>query len=276
MPPCCASRCRSGTGRGTGPLAAAASLVKAAEAEAAAATAELDEPERDALRRAFGEGSTGKGVAAAIRGGAGALKDLEDRQKSRATRLKRDSLDRALLDLAGFYRDVLAVQFGADVELANAAQRDDLERFASAGHAGDDGTADPGDHGLPGAAGRQRGPAARGRGDDARPRGRLAHSVPRLVSFLCLTRHAPFPNVTLRFISVTIRAPADVGERSPRLAFMIPGSNPLNEWVSARDHEARPAQRRQLRSVPAHPRVRSTLLTSSAVSHGRSVTSAQP
>ena len=119
---------------GLGPaLAAAASLVKAADAEAAAATAELDEPERDALRRAFGEGSTGKGVAAAIRGGAGALKDLEDRQKSRATRLKRDSLDRALLDLAGFYRDVLAVQFGADVELANAGQRDDLERFAVVG-----------------------------------------------------------------------------------------------------------------------------------------------
>ena len=119
---------------GLGPaLAAAASLVKAADAEAAAATAELDEPERDALRRAFGEGSTGKGVAAAIRGGAGALKDLEDRQKSRATRLKRDSLDRALLDLAGFYRDVLTVQFGADVELANAGQRDELERFAAAG-----------------------------------------------------------------------------------------------------------------------------------------------
>jgi DNA polymerase III subunit delta' len=118
---------------GLGPaLAAAASLVQAADAEATAATGELDEPERDALRKAFGAGSTGKGVAAAIRGGAGALKDLEDRQKSRATRLKRDSLDRALLDLAGFYRDVLAIQFGADVELANAGQRDDLGRIASA------------------------------------------------------------------------------------------------------------------------------------------------
>ena len=113
-------------------LAAAAALVKAADAEATAATGELDEPEREALRKAFGAGSTGKGVAAAIRGGAGALKDLEDRQKSRATRLKRDSLDRALLDLAGFYRDVLAIQFGADVELANAGQRGDLGRIASA------------------------------------------------------------------------------------------------------------------------------------------------
>jgi DNA polymerase III subunit delta' len=122
-------------GGGVGPaLAAAAALVKAAEEEAAAVTEELDVPERDALRRAFGEGSTGKGVATAIRGAAGALKDLEERQKSRATRLKRDALDRALLDLAGFYRDVLAVQLGADVELANAGQAD-LRQVASAGSA---------------------------------------------------------------------------------------------------------------------------------------------
>ena len=39
--------------------------MKAAEAEASATTEELDAPERDALRRAFGEGSTGKGVATA-------------------------------------------------------------------------------------------------------------------------------------------------------------------------------------------------------------------
>jgi DNA polymerase III subunit delta' len=113
-------------------LSSAAALVKAAEEEAAAITEELDVPEREALRRAFGEGSTGKGVATAVRGAAGALKELEDRQKSRATRLKRDALDRALLDLASFYRDVLAVQFGADVELANAAQRDELNRVAAA------------------------------------------------------------------------------------------------------------------------------------------------
>jgi DNA polymerase-3 subunit delta' len=112
-------------------LAAAAALVKAADAEAAAVTEELDEPERSALRKAFGEGSTGKGVATALRGGAGAMRDLEDRQKSRATRHKRDSLDRALLDLASFYRDVLAIQFGAGVELANAGQQDELDRIAA-------------------------------------------------------------------------------------------------------------------------------------------------
>jgi DNA polymerase-3 subunit delta' len=116
---------------GLGPaLNAAASLVKAAEDEARAVTEERDQPERDALRQAFGEGSTGKGVAKAIRGAAGALRDLEDRQKSRATRAKRDTLEVALLDLAWFYRDVLAVQFGAQVELGNEGRAAELRRLA--------------------------------------------------------------------------------------------------------------------------------------------------
>jgi len=113
-------------------LAVAAALVKTAEDEAKSVTEQLDEPEREALRQAFGEGSTGKGVAKAMRGVAGAMKDLEDRQKSRATRVKRDTLDGALLDLAAFYRDVLVVQYGAEVELANADRLDDLRRLAAA------------------------------------------------------------------------------------------------------------------------------------------------
>jgi DNA polymerase-3 subunit delta' len=117
-------------------LSLAAALVRTAEDEAKAVTEDLDEPERDALRQAFGEGSTGKGVAKAMRGMAGAMKDLEDRQKSRATRVKRDTLDGALLDLAVFYRDILMLQLGADVELANAdtelANGADLRQVASA------------------------------------------------------------------------------------------------------------------------------------------------
>jgi len=114
-------------------LTAAAGLVKAAEQEAAAITEELNEPEKAALRKAFGEGSTGKGVAKAVRGAAGALSDLEARQKSRATRLKRDALDRALLDLAAFYRDVLVLQFGAgtDLDLASAGYEDELRQLAA-------------------------------------------------------------------------------------------------------------------------------------------------
>jgi DNA polymerase-3 subunit delta' len=112
-------------------LAAAATLVKNAEDEARLLTEQLDEPEREKLRQAYGEGSTGKGIAKAIRGVAGAMKDLEDRQKSRATRIKRDTLDGALLELAAFYRDVLMVQLNADVELANEDRMDDLRAIAA-------------------------------------------------------------------------------------------------------------------------------------------------
>jgi DNA polymerase-3 subunit delta' len=114
-------------------LTAAAALVKTAEDEARSVTEQLDEPERAALRQAYGEGSTGKGVAKALRGMAGALRDLEERQKSRATRVKRDTLDGALLDLAGFYRDVLVLQVGATdfVELANGDHESDVRGVAS-------------------------------------------------------------------------------------------------------------------------------------------------
>ncbi|MEV0564393.1 DNA polymerase III subunit delta' [Dactylosporangium sp. NPDC050588] len=95
---------------------AAAALIEAAEAEAAASVLETDAAERAALETALGAGGTGKGAAGAARGSAGQLKDLERRQKSRATRAQRDALDRALVDLAGFYRDVLVHTFGAGVE----------------------------------------------------------------------------------------------------------------------------------------------------------------
>lgn len=91
---------------------AADELVKAAEDEAKQLSAERDERERDELATAMGAGGTGKGAAGATRGSAGVLKDLEKRQKSRATRTGRDALDRALLDIAGLYRDALAVSFG--------------------------------------------------------------------------------------------------------------------------------------------------------------------
>lgn len=94
---------------------AASALIEAAEEEAAATVAEVDASERAALETALGAGGTGRGTAGALRGAAGQLKELERRQKSRATRVQRDALDRALVDLAGFYRDVLAVKLGAPV-----------------------------------------------------------------------------------------------------------------------------------------------------------------
>ncbi|MDI1461943.1 DNA polymerase III subunit delta' [Catellatospora sp. KI3] len=99
---------------------AAAALIEAAEAEAAASVAATDAAERAALETALGAGGTGKGSAGAARGIAGQLKDLEKRQKSRATRAQRDALDRALLDLAGFYRDVLNARWGGAVAPVHA------------------------------------------------------------------------------------------------------------------------------------------------------------
>jgi DNA polymerase III subunit delta' len=98
-------------------LDAAAALVDAAKAEAAAVSEALDSREKDALREAYGDVG-GKG-STKPRGIAGALSDLDKRQRSRSTRTQRDSLDRALVDLAAFYRDVLVLQFRSKVDLIN-------------------------------------------------------------------------------------------------------------------------------------------------------------
>ncbi len=95
--------------------AAAEELVAAAEAEAVVLTADRAEAETEELRTALGAGGTGKGTAGALRGAAGAIKGLERRQKSRQTRASRDALDRALIDLATYFRDALVVSAGAGV-----------------------------------------------------------------------------------------------------------------------------------------------------------------
>ncbi len=101
-------------------LAAAKDLVEAAQAESAALTTGRDAEEKTSLATALGAGATGKGITGgAARGSAGALKELERRQKSRGTRTQRDALDRALVDLAAFYRDVLTIQLGAGVPVVH-------------------------------------------------------------------------------------------------------------------------------------------------------------
>ena len=112
-------------------MQAADQLVSAAKAEADAVSGERDADELEALNTALGIGATGKGTAASVRGTAGAIKDLEKRQKSRATRTVRDSLDRALVDLAAFYRDVLLVHAGADSPRAHPDFDDDVRAVAA-------------------------------------------------------------------------------------------------------------------------------------------------
>jgi DNA polymerase III subunit delta' len=89
-------------------LNAADDLVGSAKEESDKTVAEVDAAETEAVKASLGVGARGPGVAAASRG-AGQLKELEKRQKSRATRLGRDSLDRALVDLAALYRDALVI-----------------------------------------------------------------------------------------------------------------------------------------------------------------------
>lgn len=82
-------------------------LIRAAEEDAGQESKVRDEAERSELRTAMGGDGVGKGVASAKRAAEAAVKQLEKKQKSRATRTQRDTLDLALIDIAGFYRDVL-------------------------------------------------------------------------------------------------------------------------------------------------------------------------
>ncbi|WP_405743598.1 DNA polymerase III subunit delta' [Streptomyces sp. NBC_01525] len=113
-----------------GCLKAAQELIDAAGEDAKQVAEEVDTKETEELRAALGAAAGTGGRLP--RGTAGAMKELQDRQKRRATRTQRDSLDLALVDLTGFYRDVLTLQLGAPVPLANDEVGDSLDRVARA------------------------------------------------------------------------------------------------------------------------------------------------
>ncbi|MEU8649273.1 DNA polymerase III subunit delta' [Streptomyces sp. NPDC048737] len=110
-------------------LRAAQELVDAAAEDAKQLAEERDGKETDELKAAMGAVQGGR----MPRGTAGVMKDLEEMQKRRRTRTQRDSLDVALSDLTAFYRDVLALQLGSRIALANVDAEDTLERLARAG-----------------------------------------------------------------------------------------------------------------------------------------------
>ncbi|MFD7933059.1 MULTISPECIES: DNA polymerase III subunit delta' [unclassified Streptomyces] len=109
-----------------GCLRAAQELVDAATEDAKQLAEERDGKETEELKAALGAAQGGR----MPRGTAGVMKDLEDKQKRRRTRTQRDSLDLALTDLTAFYRDVLALQLGSRVAIANMDAEDALERLA--------------------------------------------------------------------------------------------------------------------------------------------------
>jgi DNA polymerase-3 subunit delta' len=93
---------------------AAQLLVDAAKADALTDAEKKDEDEISKLKEAWG--ATGSKM---VSGGSKAVKELEKEQKSRSTRMVRDYLDRALLDLATLYRDVLLLQSNSTDSLIN-------------------------------------------------------------------------------------------------------------------------------------------------------------
>ena len=107
---------------------AAQTLVDLATTEANASSDERDEKEVEKLQEAYGKGGTGRGMAT---GGAKAVKELEKEQKSRSTRMVRDSIDGALLDIATFYRDVMMVQSGNTDSMINTDMREKIESYAA-------------------------------------------------------------------------------------------------------------------------------------------------
>ena len=65
-----------------------------------------------------------------VAGGAKALKELEKEQKSRQTRMVRDYLDAALLDIATLYRDVMLAQSGDTDSFINSEMSDQITKMA--------------------------------------------------------------------------------------------------------------------------------------------------
>ncbi|MET9472540.1 DNA polymerase III subunit delta' [Streptomyces sp. NPDC002917] len=109
-----------------GCLKAAQELIDTAADDARQVSEEVDVKETEDMKAALGAAAGGR----MPRGTAGVMKELEDKQKRRKTRTQRDSLDLALTDLTGFYRDVLALQLGSQIALSNVDVRDALDRIA--------------------------------------------------------------------------------------------------------------------------------------------------
>ena len=93
---------------------AAQVLVEAAKAEAEEEAEKRDDAELASLKEAWGQQGS-----KLTQGGAKVVKDLEKEQKSRTTRMVRDYLDRALLDIATLYRDILLIQANSPDSIIN-------------------------------------------------------------------------------------------------------------------------------------------------------------
>jgi len=106
---------------------AAQSLVDAAKADAEQEAEARNEKEIQALKDAWGTQTTKISST-----NTKAIKELEKDQKSRTTRMVRDYLDRALLDIATLYRDVMLAQSGQEGHLLNSDLASEIRTQAMA------------------------------------------------------------------------------------------------------------------------------------------------
>ena len=106
---------------------AAQVLVEAAKAEAEEEAERRDNAEISALKEAWGQQGS-----KLTQGGSKAVKELEKEQKSRTTRMVRDYLDRALLDIATLYRDILLIQSSSSDSIINTDLISEMTKIAEA------------------------------------------------------------------------------------------------------------------------------------------------
>ncbi|NBW73988.1 MAG: DNA polymerase III subunit delta' [Microbacteriaceae bacterium] len=108
-------------------VAASEKLLKLAESDGAQLTGELDEQERVELMQRLGVTEDSKLTPSSR----AQLRKLEEAQKKRSTRSKRDGLDRIFVDLMGFYRDVLSVQLNSGQALINPDLAKEIGQLAT-------------------------------------------------------------------------------------------------------------------------------------------------
>lgn len=106
---------------------AAGRLVAEAKETAKAETEQRNAAERADLMRTLGL-EAGARVPPALRS---QVKALEEEQDRRAKRALHDVLDRVMLDLLSFYRDVLVLQLGAEAHFINADMVDEIKQIAT-------------------------------------------------------------------------------------------------------------------------------------------------
>lgn len=116
-------------------FAAAEHLLAMATEDAASITDALDVAEEESLLRAYGSGAEGITKARFDKLAERALKDQRKVQASRRKRAVRDQLDRALVDLLTYYRDVLVLQLDGGVPLVNDEMRTQISQEATASNA---------------------------------------------------------------------------------------------------------------------------------------------